>query len=1148
MYRSAATLTITLLAITATAHADWPMTAANPQRTSWVSEEVRGSFEIEWALPIEAYITEGVHLVAANNKIYVSSSRGLYAVNAVNGSEVWRLDTQIPLGNAPTVDNGVVYVPGLDRRVYALDDSDGSVLWTFEESSAGYSSNPLVISGVVYTGCRDGYFYAINSSTGNMVWRYPDIGHDPIGPIIESAAYENGVIYFAANDCFAYALNASDGSLLWKSAKLPGHHYQSFWPVVYRDKVVFSVIPGYRPGNPGTNGVVNSAGESDDSYNKLEKLALWPGSELYEYIGPTVSISDPWTHGNTVRDASLICEHYEDNPDGDIDLHKPWRRLSIILDLDDGTEYTMDTDGDGYPEYCPVGYYGKRSQMYPPIIGINDDVYYQLSLIARTEGYGMTRGQVFGWNMGTPYVSINGTQTAADEPQAISGGGNVIYQVLCCCREGGYDDLDGGSRHFWTYSNPIMDMIDNDNDTPQLPGLDVMWWGRSWLSGLHGNFGNHNGIYHDHGDQNPLIPYNGRVYVHRSNAVVCFGPGTKASAPLPILAMDDDKVDIVPSPTVTELRAKLAEEIQKMVDAGNLKPAWYNFGQWHHTALSPHFLWPTDTLLVLCRAYNHISEPTLKADLESYIMAQWSEYFYPTMYGAKGWSEGVSRDRMEYPPEISQQMTTRNKSANASGRCSFNYPPHGHYAIYKFAELFPSYATQAYNQARGRLQVPVPATNDYITGTYGYEINMYISGYIGFLKLQELAGMETTHASLRTQVQNELDRLLALKVNNFSKDSYFTTPDKTLPDGQYRGRRMNVSMNWMFMCPELADHLRQNLLSEVEEAIKEYNWVGPYWFVSRYNGTVSEGATSCLYHLDPMFEAKAWILQESYEELVKYLDVSGFKTGDLFYLNTLISTIEAPHAGPTIEPEGGGTYVDPVTVTVTMPSAPDANLYYTLDGSEPDDTDTLYTAPFVLTANTTVKAIAYTSGQPGGVTTAVFAIDTGLTNQPPAVDAGDDQVIQLPDDTVDVAGTVYDATLAFPVLDVTTSWSKVSGPGTVTFDNAAALSTTATFTIEGVYVLRLTAHEDVLEAFDEITITVDPKPNEAPIVDAGEDQQVVLPVNTVSLDGSVSDDGLPDPPASVSTSWSKISGPGEVAFGDTSQPTTTASFSKPEVE
>src|SRR5258707_7053801 len=42
---------------------------------------------------------------------------------------------------------------------------------------------------------------------------------------------------------------------------------------------------------------------------------------------------------------------------------------------------------------------------------------------------------------------------------------------------------------------------------------------------------------------------------------------------------------------------------------------------------------------------------------------------------------------------------------------------------------------------------------------------------------------------------------------------------------------------------------------------------------------------------------------------------------------------------------------------------------------------------------------------------------------------------------------------------VTTTWSKASGPGTVTFANASSLTTTAAFGAAGTYCLRLTASD-----------------------------------------------------------------------------------------
>ena len=63
----------------------------------------------------------------------------------------------------------------------------------------------------------------------------------------------------------------------------------------------------------------------------------------------------------------------------------------------------------------------------------------------------------------------------------------------------------------------------------------------------------------------------------------------------------------------------------------------------------------------------------------------------------------------------------------------------------------------------------------------------------------------------------------------------------------------------------------------------------------------------------------------------------------------------------------------------------------------------------------------------------------------------------------------------------------------------------------------------------------------APTVSAGSDASV--PVSqAASLDGNVSDDGLPNPPGTVTTTWSLVSGPGNVSFADASSSDTTATF------
>jgi eukaryotic-like serine/threonine-protein kinase len=192
---------------------NWPMAGANPQRTSWVETGVDPSmysnFGVKWYRPIEAYIGQNVQLIAARNKIFVSTARGIYALDYQTGDEVWRYNTELPLGNSPTVSGSILYVGGLDRRIYAFNADTGELIWIFDGAKGGYSTNPLIIDNKVLIGNRDGYFYAIDAINGSLVWRYPKEGEDPLGPIHYSAAYKDGRVFFASNDNYAYALDIS---------------------------------------------------------------------------------------------------------------------------------------------------------------------------------------------------------------------------------------------------------------------------------------------------------------------------------------------------------------------------------------------------------------------------------------------------------------------------------------------------------------------------------------------------------------------------------------------------------------------------------------------------------------------------------------------------------------------------------------------------------------------------------------------------------------------------------------------------------------------------------------------------------------------------------------------------------------------------
>jgi len=168
--------------------------------------------------------------------------------------------------------------------------------------------------------------------------------------------------------------------------------------------------------------------------------------------------------------------------------------------------------------------------------------------------------------------------------------------------------------------------------------------------------------------------------------------------------------------------------------------------------------------------------------------------------------------------------------------------------------------------------------------------------------------------------------------------------------------------------------------------------------------------------------------------------------------------------------------------------------------------------------------------------------DQSPTNQAPSVNAGPDQVITLPNGVL-LDGTVSDDALPNPPGAYTVSWNQVSGPGVVAFNDSSTTDTSATFSQSGEYVLRLTADDGELTAFDDVNISViDQTTNQPPTVFAGPDQVINLS-NSASLDGTVSDDGLPDPPGQFAVRWSSSAGPGTVTFSEPNAIDTSASFS-----
>lgn len=168
-----------------------------------------------------------------------------------------------------------------------------------------------------------------------------------------------------------------------------------------------------------------------------------------------------------------------------------------------------------------------------------------------------------------------------------------------------------------------------------------------------------------------------------------------------------------------------------------------------------------------------------------------------------------------------------------------------------------------------------------------------------------------------------------------------------------------------------------------------------------------------------------------------------------------------------------------------------------------------------------------------------FQMTTTVTNNPPQVSAGPDR--RITGNTASLDGTVTDDGQPDPPATVSAQWTKILGPGTVTFADADSVDTTATFSDYGTYLLRLTAGDGKQSVYDEVVVAYcqGESQNQPPSVDVGADRQVLIPA-MAALDGTVADDNLP---AAMTTLWTVQSGPGTVTFDDANDVDTRASFS-----
>lgn len=227
----------------------------------------------------------GGGLAVGGNGLFVNSPYGeVVAFDASNGQRLWSQNFDISMRGAPTVVDGRVYTIDRNNTLYALNSSDGEIVWSFntipETGGLVGSASPAISSGTAVFPLSSGDVVAMNTQRGEPVWtdslsRTGRVaGFASLQDVSARPVIADGVVYVVGVSGRMLAASLRDGRTVWEQNIASAH-----MPIVSGNTVFVVTVDGR----------VMAVDRANGNTRWSQQLDVGTRSQRHTYAGPVLA-------------------------------------------------------------------------------------------------------------------------------------------------------------------------------------------------------------------------------------------------------------------------------------------------------------------------------------------------------------------------------------------------------------------------------------------------------------------------------------------------------------------------------------------------------------------------------------------------------------------------------------------------------------------------------------------------------------------------------------------------------------------------------------------------------------------------------------------------------------------------------------------